>query len=203
GRLRVEVTQRAPIDVLAPCDGREHRVAAPFGFVLERGDRNVEDRKYQVVATERRLASEEGFELELAVCAVDGPRGHDGNEKDRLVDRALDLRFPHLSGSDRRLILPQTEARLGAAKLRAQLALDAVPQRGQHSLEGPVILARIAEEPDKLRKIRQRGHRARALGNALQASRKRRGRKRSLGTELFSNAIGPACLPGANEGARV
>jgi hypothetical protein len=53
------------------------------------------------------------------------------------------------------MILPQAEGCLGATELRAQLALDAVPECGQRSLEGLVILAGIAEEADELGKFRQ------------------------------------------------
>src|SRR5262245_37343100 len=38
GRLNIEMTQRAPIDILTPSDSRENGVIAPFGLVFERGN---------------------------------------------------------------------------------------------------------------------------------------------------------------------
>jgi hypothetical protein len=51
------------------------------------------------------------------------------------------------------MVLPEPEARSGAAELGAQLALDAVSERREGAFKRLVVLARIAEEPDEFRKF--------------------------------------------------
>src|SRR5262249_4139971 len=122
----------------------------------ERRHRDIEDREDEVGAAQRSLARQERFELELAMPAVDRARRDDRDEEYRLLDRGLDLRFPQPARRDRLVVLPQPEILAGAAELRAQFVLDGFPQRRQPAPVGLVIVPRIAEEADELRKIRKR-----------------------------------------------
>src|SRR5262245_9906814 len=154
GRLNIEMTQGTPIDILTPSDSRENGIIVPFGLVLERGNRNIENRENEVVSIDCFFASEERFKFKFAIFAVDRPRCDDGNEKDRLIYRGLDFQFPQLAWSNRRLILPQAEGLFGAPELSTQLSVDTVSQPGQRSFEGIVLLAGIAEESYEFRKFR-------------------------------------------------
>jgi hypothetical protein len=120
------MTQGTPIHVLTQRDGRKNRIIAPFGLVFERGNRNVKNRKHQIVSTKLYFTSEKSSEFKFAIFAVDRPWRNDGNEKDGLIDRGVDFRFPQLAWSDCCLILPQAEGCLGAAELGTQLAVNAV-----------------------------------------------------------------------------
>src|SRR5262245_50509411 len=154
GRLHIEMTQGTPIDILTSSDGRENGIIAPSSLVLERGNRNIENWKNEVASIDCFFASEKRFKFKFAIFAVDRPRCDDGNEKDGLIYRGLDFRFPQPAWSNRRLILPQAEGPFGAPELGAQLPVDTVSQPGQRSFERVVVLARITEEPDELRKFR-------------------------------------------------
>jgi len=156
--IRRPLPKVAPVHILARADCREHGVVAPYGFVRERRDRDVEDRKDEVVPAEGALAREERVELEFAVPAVDRARGDDRNEETRAVDRRGDLGLPHLSGRDRALVLPKAEILLCAAELSAQLLVDRLAQRGERTPEIVVVIARIAEEAGNLGKLSKRGH---------------------------------------------
>ena len=113
---------------------------------------DVENRKNQIVASELRLAREEGLELDPAVCAGGRARRHDRNEEDRFPDRALDLVLPQRTLRNRRRVLPQPEI---AAELQTQLTVDAQPQSRQCAGRMLIVLARVAEEADELGKFRQ------------------------------------------------
>jgi hypothetical protein len=126
GSLNIEMTQGPPIDILTPCNGRENGIIAPLGLILERGNRDIDNRKHEVVSTKGCFTSEKSVEFEFAMLTVERPWRDDGNEKDRLIDRLLDFQFPQLAWSNRCLILPQSEVPIGASELSAQLALNAI-----------------------------------------------------------------------------
>jgi hypothetical protein len=52
------------------------------------------------------------------------------------------------------LVLPEPKGFRRAAKLAAQLSLDALAQGGERTVGIFIVLARIAKEPDKLRQFR-------------------------------------------------
>src|SRR5262245_13345225 len=66
GRLNIEMTQRTPIDILTPSDSRENGIIAPFGLVLERGNRNIENWKNEVASIDFFFASEKQFKFKFA-----------------------------------------------------------------------------------------------------------------------------------------
>ena len=74
--------------------------------ILQRRDIDVQNRKYEVVATELRFTSEEKFKLEAAVAACDNRRRNNRDEECRLRNGVLDFAFPQRAGWDRFLVLP-------------------------------------------------------------------------------------------------
>jgi hypothetical protein len=107
-------------------DDRQDGVVSIFGFALERRHADVIDWEHQIGAAEQAFAGKEGFELVLAIAALDRGRRDDRNKEDSLADGGRELGLPKLARCDRFAILPEPERRARAAKLAAQLALNQV-----------------------------------------------------------------------------
>src|SRR5215475_4743753 len=122
------MAQMLPIDALAGADDVQHGVLAPAVFVLQRRNADIEDREDQIVAADFGFAGEEGFELELAVAALDRSRSHDRNEERRLGDCRPDLLFPQRAVCNGSLVLPNSEVGAMTAQLAAQFLLNTFPQ---------------------------------------------------------------------------
>jgi hypothetical protein len=60
-RLNIKMTQLTPIDILTCSYSCENNIIAPFGLVLEHGNRNIKNWKNEVVSTECFFASEKRF----------------------------------------------------------------------------------------------------------------------------------------------
>src|SRR6185437_11518739 len=138
-----------PIRILARMHHLQHAVLANLRLVEQRRNFDVEDRKDEIGAPEHELTLDKGAEFELAMLARDRARRDDGDEKSRLGDGFLDLVFPKRPMRDRGGILPQADI---PTELHAQLAVNARPQARQRATGMLVVAARIAEEPDEVRK---------------------------------------------------
>src|ERR1700761_4140060 len=112
--MRVVMTQLSPIEVLACSNNLQDRILAPEFFIFQCRDRDVEDRKNQIVPAKLGFASQKRFEFESAVMAAQCAGRDDRDEKDRLGYALGDLFLPQGTERNRGLVLPYAKVSLGA-----------------------------------------------------------------------------------------
>ena len=152
------MAQFAPIEVLTCADDTKHGIVAPQLLILQRRNRNVENRKHQIGAAKLGFARQERLKFEAAMVTSQRAGGDDRYEKYRLADALLNLVFPERAERDCSLILPNPKIGLGTTELRAELDLNCIAEVGQPAPGALAVLTRIAEKPNKLWKISKRWH---------------------------------------------